>query len=40
MRGSLIVVITGAMNRVTALAGRYAPRPFVLPVTERLMKED
>jgi short-subunit dehydrogenase len=34
------VVITGAMNRVTALAGRYAPRPIVLPVTERLMKED
>jgi short-subunit dehydrogenase len=34
------VVITGAMNRITALAGRYAPRPIVLPVTERLMKED
>lgn len=34
------VVITGAMNRITALAGRYAPRPVVLPLTERLMKED
>ena len=34
------VVITGAMNRLTAMAGRYAPRPVVLPVTERLMKED
>lgn len=34
------VVITGTMNRVTALAGRFAPRGIVLPVTERLMKED
>jgi uncharacterized protein len=34
------VVITGAMNRVTAMAGRYAPRPVVLPITEWLMKED
>jgi len=34
------VVITGAMNRVTALAGRYAPRPVVLPLTALLMKED
>ena len=34
------VVVTGAMNRVTALVGRFAPRGIVLPVTERLMKED
>jgi short-subunit dehydrogenase len=34
------VVITGAMNRITALTGRYAPRPVVLPLTELLMKED
>ena len=34
------VVVTGAMNRITALAGRHAPRAIVLPVTERLMRED
>jgi hypothetical protein len=34
------IVITGAMNRVTAHAGRFAPRGITLPVTELLMKED
>ena len=34
------VVITGAMNRLLALAGRYAPHPITLPVTDLLMKQD
>ena len=34
------VAITGAMNRLVALAGRYAPRRITLPVTDRLMSED
>jgi short-subunit dehydrogenase len=34
------VVITGAMNRLVALAGRYAPRRITLPVTDFLMAQD
>jgi uncharacterized protein len=34
------VVITGMMNRVLALAGRYAPHMLTLPVTDLLMSED
>ena len=34
------VVITGAMNRVVALAGRYMPHRITLPVTHLLMSED
>jgi len=34
------VVITGMMNRVLALAGRYAPHRLTLPVTDLLMSED
>jgi hypothetical protein len=33
------VVITGAVNRLTALAGRYAPHRLTLPVTDMLMSE-
>ena len=33
------VVITGAMNRLAAFAGRYAPRRVILPVTDRLMSD-
>lgn len=33
------VVITGAMNRLLALAGRYAPRRITLPVTDLLMSD-
>jgi short-subunit dehydrogenase len=33
------VVITGAMNRLVALAGRYAPRRLTLPVTDLLMSD-
>jgi hypothetical protein len=33
------VVITGMMNRVLALAGRYAPHRLTLPVTDLLMRE-
>jgi short-subunit dehydrogenase len=33
------VVITGAMNRVLAFAGRYAPRRLTLPVTDLLMSD-
>jgi len=43
MRGLMAgrrVVITGMMNRVVALAGRYAPRRLILPVTDLLMSED
>jgi len=31
------VVVTGAMNRITALGGRYAPHWLTLPVTDLLM---
>jgi uncharacterized protein len=31
------IVITGAMNHIVAMAGRYAPHRFTLPVTDRLM---
>jgi hypothetical protein len=34
------VVITGAMNRLVALAGRYAPHRITLPVTDFLMSQD
>ena len=34
------VVITGAMNRLLALAGRYAPHRITLPVTDLLMAQD
>jgi short-subunit dehydrogenase len=34
------VVITGAMNRLVALAGRYAPHRITLPVTNLLMSQD
>ncbi|HLY45311.1 MAG TPA: SDR family oxidoreductase [Stellaceae bacterium] len=34
------VVITGAMNRLVALASRHAPHWITLPVTDRLMSED
>ena len=34
------VVITGAMNRLVALAGRYAPHRITLPLTRLLMSED
>ena len=34
------VVITGAMNRVLALAGRYMPHRITLPVTNLLMSGD
>ena len=33
------VMITGAMNRVLAFAGRYAPRRLTLPVTDLLMSD-
>lgn len=33
------VVITGAMNRLLALGGRYAPRRITLPVTDLLMSD-
>ena len=33
------VVIAGTMNRLAALAGRYAPRALTLPVTQRLMSD-
>src|ERR1044071_1060166 len=33
------VVITGAMNRMLAMAGRYAPRRLTLPVTDLLMSD-
>jgi uncharacterized protein len=31
------VVVTGLLNRITALGGRFAPHPIVLPVTKALM---
>ena len=31
------VVITGLLNRITALGGRFAPHPISLPVTQALM---
>ena len=31
------VVITGLLNRITALGGRFAPHPISLPVTKALM---
>jgi len=31
------VVITGAMNKLLALAGRFAPHRISLPVTDLLM---
>ena len=31
------VVITGLLNRITALGGRFAPRPISLPVAKALM---
>ena len=34
------VVVTGAMNRLLALAGRYAPHRITLPVTDFLMSGD
>ncbi len=34
------VVITGLMNRLTALAGRFMPHRITLPVTKLLMSED
>lgn len=34
------VVITGGMNRIVALAGRYAPHLITLPLTRLLMSED
>jgi short-subunit dehydrogenase len=34
------VVITGTMNRLVALAGRYAPHRISLPVTDLLMSGD
>ncbi len=34
------VVITGMMNRIVALAGRYAPHRLTLPVTDLLMSKD
>ena len=34
------VVIAGLMNRLTALAVRYAPHRITLPVTNRLMSEE
>jgi uncharacterized protein len=33
------VVITGMINRILAMAGRYGPRRISLPVTDRLMSE-
>jgi uncharacterized protein len=33
------VVITGVMNRIVALAGRYMPHRITLPVTDLLMSE-
>jgi short-subunit dehydrogenase len=33
------IAITGARNRLSALAGRYAPRRLTLPVTRRLMSD-
>ena len=33
------VVITGAMNRLLAFGGRYAPRRITLPVTDLLMSD-
>jgi uncharacterized protein len=34
------VVVTGTMNRITALAGRYAPHWLTLPATDLLMSGD
>ncbi len=34
------VVITGTMNRLVALAGRYMPHRLTLPVTDLLMSDD
>ncbi len=34
------IVITGAMNRLLALTGRYAPHRITLPVTDLLMSGD
>jgi short-subunit dehydrogenase len=34
------VVITGAVNRIMSLAGRYAPHRLTLPVTDLLMSGD
>ncbi|HKS88790.1 MAG TPA: SDR family NAD(P)-dependent oxidoreductase, partial [Stellaceae bacterium] len=34
------VVVTGPINRLVALASRYAPHRLTLPVTDRLMSED
>jgi uncharacterized protein len=34
------VVVTGPMNRLVALASRYAPHAFTLPVSGLLMSED
>ncbi len=33
------IVVTGTMNRVLALTGRYAPRRLTLPVTDLLMSD-
>lgn len=34
------IVITGAMNRIVALAGRFMPHRITLPVTKLLMSEE
>ncbi|HEX3863640.1 MAG TPA: SDR family oxidoreductase [Stellaceae bacterium] len=34
------VVVTGLMNRIVALGGRYAPHWLTLPVTDRMMADD
>jgi uncharacterized protein len=40
LAGGKRIVITGLMNRLTALAGRYIPHRITLPVTKLLMSED
>jgi hypothetical protein len=34
------VVVTGLLNRIMALAGRYTPRSLTLPVTNKLMAQE
>jgi len=37
LKGGRRVVITGLLNKITALGGRFAPHPISLPVTKALM---